>query len=225
MASVPRLAKPKRKLCRNRRCLLTRWKLPIRLLAILTFVFWSIHNSCAQTTTSGGLTGVVTDASHAVVPDAVVEIKDNTKGTSQSARTDRDGVVSILLSGAGKICILTVTRGGFRKDSRTVNVLLGPPVTANVTLEITKASTTVTVIGRGSSVQSENGDFSVTMGQKQISEVPNPRQRSHLYRTNRPGRGDEHGRPGVWWQLFNSRNARYFQSLHLERDEYDRRQW
>jgi len=34
----------------------------------------------AQTTTSGGLTGVVTDPSSAVVPNASVEIKDKAKG-------------------------------------------------------------------------------------------------------------------------------------------------
>jgi hypothetical protein len=39
--------------------------------------------SIAQTTTSGGLAGVVTDPSNAVVPNADVEIKDNAKGTHQ----------------------------------------------------------------------------------------------------------------------------------------------
>jgi hypothetical protein len=34
-----------------------------------------------QTTTSGGLTGVVTDQSKAVEPRADVEIRDNSKGT------------------------------------------------------------------------------------------------------------------------------------------------
>src|SRR3974377_787363 len=46
----------------------------------------------AQTTTSGALTGVVTDASKAVVPAANVEIKDAAKGTEQTAKTDREGV-------------------------------------------------------------------------------------------------------------------------------------
>ncbi len=55
-----------------------------------------------------------------------------------------------------------------------MDVLLGPPVSVNVTLEITNATTTVTVSGEAPLIQSENGDFSVTMGQKQISEVPNP---------------------------------------------------
>jgi hypothetical protein len=57
----------------------------------------------AQTTTSGGLTGVVTDPSPAVVLGADVEIKDNSKGTTQSTKTDREGSVPILLSGAGEI--------------------------------------------------------------------------------------------------------------------------
>jgi hypothetical protein len=46
----------------------------------------------AQTTSSGGLTGVVSDPSQAVVPDALVEIRDAAKGTLQTALTDRDGV-------------------------------------------------------------------------------------------------------------------------------------
>ena len=115
----------------------------------------------------------MTDASHAVVPDAVVEIKDNTKGTSQSARTDHDGVYQFSFLAPGRY-FLTVTRDEFRKDSRAVNILLGPPVTANVTLELAKASTTVKVMGEVPLVQAENGDLSTTMSQKEISEVPNP---------------------------------------------------
>ena len=148
-------------------------KLPIRLLAILTFALWSIHDSRAQTTTSGGLTGVVTDASHAVVPDAAVEIKDNSKGTSQSGRTDHDGVYQFFFLAPGRY-FLTVTRDGFRQDSRAVNIPLGPPVTANITLELAKTTDTVTVMGEAPLVQAENGDFSTTISQKEISEVPNP---------------------------------------------------
>jgi hypothetical protein len=46
----------------------------------------------AQTTTSGSLTGIVTDQSGAVLLDAVVQIKDNNKGRIQSTKTDFDGV-------------------------------------------------------------------------------------------------------------------------------------
>ena len=157
----------------NRECPSTRWKLPIQLLAILSLAHCSIHDSRAQTTNSGGLTGVVTDASHAVVPDAEVEIKENTKGSAQAVKTDHDGVYQFFFLAPGRY-VLTVIRSGFRQDSRAVNVPLGPPVTANVTLELAKASTTVTVMGETPLVQAENGDFSSTMSEKQIPELPNP---------------------------------------------------
>src|SRR5215469_16904797 len=45
----------------------------------------------SQTTTSSGITGVVTDSSGAVVPDAQVELKQTAKGVRQNGTTDREG--------------------------------------------------------------------------------------------------------------------------------------
>src|SRR5271166_3184106 len=129
--------------------------------------------SIAQTTTSGGLAGVVTDPSGAVVPDADVEIKDNTKGTHQSTTTDREGVYRFFFLAPARY-MLAVSHGGFRMESRAVNVLLGPPVSVNVTLQVAKAITKVTVTTEAPLIQAENGDASTTMNQQQISEVPNP---------------------------------------------------
>ncbi|PYL80177.1 MAG: hypothetical protein DMF21_09895 [Verrucomicrobia bacterium] len=127
----------------------------------------------AQTTTSGGLAGVVTDPTSAVLPDADVVILDNAKGTTQSTNTDRDGVYRFFFLAPGRYA-LTVTHAGFREEKRAVYVTLGPPVSVNLTLEIAQASTTVNVADEAPLVQAENGDVSATMGQKQISEVPNP---------------------------------------------------
>jgi len=144
------------------------------LLLAVFFVAASPANRLnAQTTTSGALTGVVTDPSHAVVPDAGVEIKDNAKGTTQSAKTDREGVYRFFFL-APETYTLTVTHEGFRRESRAVRVLLGPPVTVNVTLELATEHTTVNVTGEAPLIQADNGDVSATMNQKQISEVPNP---------------------------------------------------
>jgi hypothetical protein len=119
------------------------------------------------------LTGVITDPSGAVVPDGVVEIRDNGKGTIQTTKTDREGLYQFFFLAPGRYT-LTVTRDGFQTESRAVNVLLGLPVTVNVTLEIAKESTTVKVTAEAPLIQAENGDVSATMNQKQISEVPNP---------------------------------------------------
>jgi hypothetical protein len=127
----------------------------------------------AQTTNTGGLTGVVTDQSGAVVPDVDVEIKDNRKGNVQPTKTDREGVYRFFFL-APSPYTLTVTHAGFRQERRAVNVLLGPPGTVNVALEIAKTSSEITVTGEARFVQAENGDVSTTLNQKQISEVPNP---------------------------------------------------
>jgi hypothetical protein len=107
--------------------------LSVLLLATLLAIVFPANKLNAQTTTSGGLTGVVTDPSYAVVPDAGVEIRDTAKGTVQSTKTERDGVYRFFFLTPSRYT-LTVTHDGFRKLSQTVSVLLGPPGTVNVTL-------------------------------------------------------------------------------------------
>jgi hypothetical protein len=157
----------------DQRAALGRRKRSLLLLVGLLLVVPISNVSLAQTTTSGGLTGVVTDPSHAVVPGADVEIRDTAKGTVQATKTDRDGVYRFFFLAPGRYT-LAVTRGSFRKESRAVNVPLGPPVSVNVTLAVAQASATVTVTEEAPLVQAENGDVSTTMNQTQISEVPNP---------------------------------------------------
>jgi hypothetical protein len=114
------------------------------LFSALLFAISFSTELSAQTTTSGGLTGVVTDPTHAVVLGAQIAIEEQSKGTNQSTKTDREGVYRFFFLEPGKYT-LTITCDGFRQESRTVNVLLGPPVSVNVALEIAKVRTTVIV--------------------------------------------------------------------------------
>jgi len=145
----------------------------IFLLRISVLVVCLPHELVAQTTTSGGLTGVVSDPSHAVVPDAVVELRDSTKGSIQTAKTNGDGVYQFFFLAPGRY-MFTVSHAGFREKSHDVDVPLGPPETLNVTLEIAGGSATVKVASEVPQLQAENGDVSTTMNQLQVSQVPNP---------------------------------------------------
>jgi hypothetical protein len=147
---------------------------PLRLFlsGLLLCAFGSLRLS-AQTTTSGGLTGVVTDPSRAVVPDALVELIDDTKGTIQSAKTDSYGAYRFFFLAPG-VYFLIVSHVNFQAERREVHVLLGPPVTVNFTLQIAKKNTTLKVTAEAPLIQAENGDASTTTNQQQISEVPNP---------------------------------------------------
>src|ERR1700693_2756515 len=157
----------------NRRCPSTRWKPLIQLAVTLFFSLYSIRDSRAQTTTSGGLTGVVTDPSNALVPEAVVELRDRAKGTIQSAKTDGDGVYRFFFVAPGTYT-LTVSHLGFRDESQKINVLLGPAGTRNILLKLEGSSATVKVTDDVPLLQAENGDVSTTMSRQQIAEVPNP---------------------------------------------------
>jgi hypothetical protein len=145
----------------------------ILLIPVLLLIPCMSNDLNAQTTASGGLTGVVIDPSGAVVPDASVEITDHTKGTTHVTKTDREGVYQFFFLAPGRYT-LTVMHDGFRKQSVAVNVLLGPPVTVNVALEIARESATVKVTGEAPLIQAENGDVSTTLTHKQIAEIPNP---------------------------------------------------
>jgi len=116
---------------------------------------------------------VVTDQTRAVVPDAHVEIRNLATGTTQSTKTNEEGVYRFFFLAPGNYA-LAVTRTGFNEATRTVDILLGLSVSVNVILEVSKVRSEVIVTDEVPLIQAENGDVSATMNQKQISEVPNP---------------------------------------------------
>ena len=145
----------------------------IRPIPILLLFLYLLTNSAAQTTNSGALTGIVTDPSGAVMPSVDVQLRDSSKGTRQSTKTDQEGTYRFFFLAPGRYT-LRVSRDGFREQRSEVDVLLGPPGTRNVMLEIAGGSATVKVTDEVPLLQAENGDASTTMNLLQVSQVPNP---------------------------------------------------
>jgi hypothetical protein len=146
------------------------------ICSYLVFLLFLVVPSCelsAQSTTSGGLTGVVTDPEDAVIPHADVELEDNAKGTTLRANTNAEGVYqfSFLLPSS---YTLTVAHPGFQTTKHILDVSLGTPATLNIRLAIASARTTVNVTEEGPLIQAENGDASTTINRLQVSQVPNP---------------------------------------------------
>jgi hypothetical protein len=67
-----------------------------------------------------------------------------------------------------------VVHESFREQRHEISVVLGPPSTRNVSLELAGSSSTVKVMDEMPLLQAENGDVSTTMSQRQVSQVPNP---------------------------------------------------
>jgi len=142
-------------------------------LALLLAAVFAAPQLRAQTQTTGDVTGVVTDQSGAIVPQAKVMLKDNAKGSVQSSEANKEGVYRFFLLPPGGYTI-TASAPGLQPVSRVVDVAVGQIATANIQLAVAASSTTVTVTESAPLIQTENGDIGATISQKQISETPNP---------------------------------------------------
>jgi hypothetical protein len=137
----------------------------------------------AQTPTSGGITGVVSDTSDAVIPGAIVEAQDDSKGSTQKTVANAEGLYLFPFMAPGSYT-LTFTHPGFEAVTRKLEVPLGPPATLNVRLKIATARTMVQVTEEAPLIKAESGDVSTTLSRRQISQVPNPgNDRTYIVQT------------------------------------------
>lgn len=140
--------------------------------ALVAVVYVSVE-LVAQTAISGGLTGVVTDQSGAVIQNARVEIKDNSKGTVRSTMADRAGVYRFPFLGPDRYSV-TVTMPGFAAAGRTVIIQLGQTASADFTLNVGSAKTAVDVRADNILLQTDKADLATVFSGIQVAELPNP---------------------------------------------------
>jgi hypothetical protein len=143
------------------------------VIALLVVLSLGSTRLAAQTNTTGDVSGVVTDPSNAVVPDAKLSLKDNAKGSTQDTKSNKDGAFRFYLLAPGPYT-LTVTASGFQSQARQVQVAVGQIATTDVQLALGSGATTVTVTEAAPLLQTENGDTASALSQQQIQNVPNP---------------------------------------------------
>ena len=127
----------------------------------------------AQNQTTGDIVGTVTDPSNSVVPDAKVTLKDNTKGNTQDAKTNKEGNFRFYLLAPGPYTV-TVAAGGFEAEVRQAQVAVGQIATVDFHLTLGASTQTVMVTEVAPLVQTENGDTATAVSEQQVSNVPNP---------------------------------------------------
>lgn len=143
------------------------------LFALLVALLVSSPRLAAQTNTTGDIAGVVSDPSGGTVPDANVSLKDETKGSTQEAKSNKDGSYRFHLLAPGPYTV-SVTATSFSTETRKVEVAVGQVASLNFQLALGSSTSTVTVTESAPLLQTDNGDTSSALTQQQIANVPNP---------------------------------------------------
>ena len=145
------------------------------VLSCLAFGF--IVLICAARTASaqvlyGSIVGTLTDETGAVVPKAVVTVKNTSTGLSREAKTDNAGYYSIpnLPEGTYE---LSVNAGGFKPyTQKGLSVPINSVTRANVVIAVGAVTEQVTVEAATAALQTTKSDVSVNLDPKAIENLP-----------------------------------------------------
>ncbi len=147
--------------------------LAVIAIVVLTGMTLFPSSAYAQSTTTGDVTGIVTDPSGAVVPNAQVTLTNPETGATQTRTTNAQGVYRFPLLNPGSYTV-SISAAGFQPVKQTVAVVIGQVSTANIQAPLATTSQTVEVTAESGVVQTENGNVVTTFTPQQIANMPNP---------------------------------------------------
>jgi carboxypeptidase family protein len=138
---------------------------------ILVLLAGSVASLWAQQS-SGSFTGIVTDATGAVIPGATVTATDMDKGSVRTVTSGADGSYDIPLLPPGRYRI-TVEKQGFEKSVQSEVVLtVDAHLKMDVGLKPGEVTTEVNVTGGAPLLETLNATVGTTIEQEKISELP-----------------------------------------------------
>ena len=140
----------------------------------MKYVFLAVFSVCAvyAQVDAGGISGVVTDGSGAVVPGVRIQITQENTNVSTEFATNASGFYAApaLRPGAYRI---TVTKEGFRAEKRTgIELRVQDRLEVNFQLEVGTASTEVMVSASAPLLESETSSLGQVVEEKTITDLP-----------------------------------------------------
>jgi outer membrane receptor protein involved in Fe transport len=148
----------------------------IKSISIILFAaVWLLTCSLsfAQTITTGDVTGTLTDATGAVIPDAIVVLKSLETSASRTVKSGNDGVYRFNLISPGRYEI-SATSSGLRSDIGRVVVGVGQVATANLTLKVEESKQVIIVAEAAPVLQTDNANLATSFSAAEIANLPAP---------------------------------------------------
>jgi hypothetical protein len=135
---------------------------------------FTVPSAMAQSAVTGALTGVVTDPSGAIVPNATVTITDTATGSSQKATTNGSGRFSATLLKPSSYKV-SATAPGLQSSSTTVQVLVGQTPSADLIVSPSGSSQNVTVTSQTAQLTDTQTPANITtLTEQQMQNLPAP---------------------------------------------------
>ncbi len=156
------------------------------LTAVAACLWFAPAQSVAQSLTSGGVAGTITDPSGAAVANATVTLKNQDTGSTQTTTTNGTGAYRFSLINPGNYAVEAAAQG-FSGARQSVSVAVGQASTLNIQLQVASASQTVEVVGQGGVIQTDNGNVSTTVSPEIVANMPNPGNDLSYYVQTAPG--------------------------------------
>lgn len=126
-----------------------------------------------QGTTTGYLTGTVTDQDGGVLPGAQIDAVHTATGANYSGNTDEKGKFRLLNLRVGEYTVSAAMDGFRTATSNSVSVNLGGEQTLNFELQLDTVSETVVVVGEGTSlINASRTGAASNVSQQEIETLP-----------------------------------------------------
>src|ERR1700730_6867496 len=117
------------------------------------------------------LRGTVTDPTGAVIAGAQVELGDQSNGFHASRTTGPDGAYEFPQLNPGQYAI-TVTGGGFARQTKAAELLVSQPATINFTLSVSSSSTIVEVNAEAQTLNTSDATIGNAVSNSTIQALP-----------------------------------------------------
>ncbi|HMF75245.1 MAG TPA: TonB-dependent receptor [Bryobacteraceae bacterium] len=129
----------------------------------------------------GTITGTITDAQGAVVPNAKLTLTEDATGVSYNIQSNESGSFTRPALKAGTYTLI-IEASGFQKSQRK-NILINPgePTAINIALQVGNSTQTVEVTASAPLLQTETPTIGATLNTAQITQLPLGGQRTFTF--------------------------------------------
>src|SRR6476646_11700168 len=127
----------------------------------------------------GSVVGSVQDDSGGAVPNAVVTIVNNSTTRTRETLTTEDGTYTFADVPAGSYTLTVLSKGFRTSRTNNVEVTINTVSRYDVRLQLGEVAETVTVEASAAVLQTDSADVHVSLGSRQITELPLPGYRNY----------------------------------------------